>query len=175
MATTEDLTAVVAPVVESHDAELYDVELVGTVLRVLVDRPGGVDLDVIGEITRSVSDALDAADPLPWGYTLEVSSPGLERPLRTARHFAAAVGATVKIKTRPGTEGERRVEGELLDADDAAITVAAGGGPRRIALDEVASARTVFVWGPAARPDGGPKRGTKRKAPRGAPTRKANR
>ncbi|HUF32818.1 MAG TPA: ribosome maturation factor RimP [Acidimicrobiales bacterium] len=173
MATTEQVTALVAPIVATHQAELYDVELVGGVLRVLVDRTGGVDLDTVGAITREVSDALDEADPLPGEYTLEVSSPGLERPLRTPRHFAAAVGSAVKVKTMPGTDGERRVEGELLDADDDAITVESPDGPRRIELAEIASARTVFTWGPAPKPGG--KGGTQSKARKGAQTRKANR
>jgi ribosome maturation factor RimP len=171
MSTIEQVTALVEPLVTAHGAELYDVELAGGVLRVLVDREGGVDLDTVGAITRDVSDALDDADPLPGEYTLEVSSPGLERPLRTPRHYAAAIGATVKVKTVPGTDGERRVEGELVGADDDAVTIEGPDGPRRVAIDQIASARTVFTWGPAPKPGG--KGGNKSKARKGAPTRKA--
>jgi len=94
-----------------------------------------------------VSDALDRADPVPGHYTLEVSSPGLERPLRTPIHFQRFVGSTVAVKTRPEVEGDRRVEGTLEAADDEGFVVAG----RRLAYDDVEKARTVFVWEPAER------------------------
>jgi ribosome maturation factor RimP len=153
--TVERVRAVVEPVVAAADLELYDVELAGAILRVLVDAAGGVDLAVLGEVTRAVSDALDADDPLPGRYTLEVSSPGLERKLRTPAHFAAALGKKVRVRTVAGTEGERRVEGELTAADDEGVVVATPEGPRRLAYDEVERARTVFEWGPTPPPGGG--------------------
>jgi len=159
--TVERVRAVVEPVVAAADLELYDVELAGGVLRVLVDRAGGVDLAVLGEVTRAVSEALDADDPLPGRYTLEVSSPGLERKLRTPAHFAAALGKTVRVRTVPGTEGERRLDGELAAADDDGIVVATPEGERRLAYAEVERARTVFEWGPTPPPGGGRQRRTK--------------
>jgi ribosome maturation factor RimP len=86
-----------------------------------------------------------------------VSSPGLERPLRTPEHFAAVVGRRVSVKTHPGVEGDRRLEGELLAADDNGFVVAAAGGERSLAYADVERARTVFEWGGAPKP-GGPKR-----------------
>jgi ribosome maturation factor RimP len=149
----ERVTAVVAPVVDALELQLYDVEHQGTAVRVLVDRPGGVDLDTITEATRRISRALDDADPIEGRYTLEVSSPGLERPLRTPAHFAGAVGTTVNVKTRPGTEGERRVAGVIEDADDAGVTIRLDGGDTRgLRYEEIERARTVFAWGPAPRP-----------------------
>jgi ribosome maturation factor RimP len=156
--TVEQVRAVVEPVVAAADLELYDVELAAPVLRVLVDKAGGVDLAVLGEVTRAVSEALDADDPVPGRYTLEVSSPGLERKLRTPAHFAAALGKKVRVRTVAGTEGERRVEGTLTAADDEGVTVAAGEGERRIAYDEVERARTVFEWGPTPPPGAGRQR-----------------
>src|SRR5215212_5132609 len=112
MATTERVAALVEPVIEAQGAELYDVELAGATLRVLVERRGGIALDDIERISRDVSNVLDDDDPLPdQRWHLEVSSPGLERPLRTPRHFAAAVGSTIKVKTHGRVEGDRRVEG----------------------------------------------------------------
>ena len=135
--TVERVRAVVEPVVAAADLDLYDVELAGGTLRVLVDRAGGVDLSVLGDVTRGVSEALDADDPLPGRYTLEVSSPGLERKLRTPEHFAAALGKQVRVRTLPGTEGEarlaadgvtvrclRRPDGAVPDAEDEADLVA---------------------------------------------------
>ncbi len=152
MATmTERLERLVTPLLDVHGLHLYDVEHVGATLRVLVDRPGGVDLDLLAQVTRELSSALDAADPVPGRYTLEVSSPGLERPLRRPEHFSAAIGTKVKVKTRPGTEGERRVEGVLVAADEDGVTVEAGGEPRRLGHDEIERAHTVFDWQPAGR------------------------
>jgi ribosome maturation factor RimP len=156
--TVERVRAVVEPVVAAADLELYDVELAGPILRVLVDKAGGVDLAVLGEVTRRVSEALDAEDPLPGRYTLEVSSPGLERKLRTPEHFAAALGKQVRVRTVAGTEGERRVEGELTAADEHGVVLATPDGERRIAYDEVERARTVFEWGPTPPPGGGRQR-----------------
>jgi ribosome maturation factor RimP len=156
--TVDRVRAVVEPVVVAADLELYDVELAGGVLRVLVDAAGGVDLGVLGEVTRAVSEALDADDPLPGRYTLEVSSPGLERKLRTPAHFAAALGKKVRVRTVAGTEGERRIEGEVAAADDDGVVLATPEGERRIAYDEVERAKTVFEWGPTPPPGSGKRR-----------------
>lgn len=148
MATTDRVAAIVAPLAEERGLDLYDVEQHQSGLRVLVDRPGGIDIDAIAELSRAVSRALDEADPVAGKYTLEVSSPGLERPLRRPDHFAGAVGEQVSVKTVPGTEGDRRVTGELLAADDEGITVA----DRRLTYDQVLSARTLFDWGTTDKP-----------------------
>lgn len=143
MAVNETVRAVVLPVLEPHDVELYDLEVEGPLVRVVVDRAGGVDLDVLSAVTRAVSRALDAADPIGHRYTLEVTSPGLERKLRTPEQFVRAVGETVRIKTKPDVEGDRRVEGVLSNADSDGITV----GDRKLAYHEIERARTVFEWG----------------------------
>jgi ribosome maturation factor RimP len=167
--TSEQVRALVAPLVEAAGLELYDVEETGAVLRVLVDRPGGIDLDAVAMATRLVSDALDEADALEGPTTLEVSSPGLERPLRTPAHFAGALGTKISVKTAPGTPGERRFDGILVAADEESITVEGDGGVRAVSYDEVERARTVFEWGGQPRP-GGSKASAKR--PKGAATTK---
>jgi ribosome maturation factor RimP len=144
----------VLPILADRHVDLYDVEHAGGVLRVVVEREGGLDLDALSDVTRAVSRALDEADPLTGRYTLEVTSPGLERTLRTPEHFAGAVGETVKIKTTPGVDSERRIEGVLAAADDLGISVRVGEGDadvRRLTYDEVVRARTVFKWGPGTR------------------------
>ncbi len=147
----EHVEGVVAPLLQARGLDLYDVELAGAVLRVLVEGPCGVDLAVLGEVSGEISSALDRADPIPGRYTLEVSSPGLERPLRRPPHFAAAVGTRVRLKTRPGAPGERRVEGELAAADDEGVTVDVGSERRRLAYDQIERAQVVFDWGPPPR------------------------
>jgi ribosome maturation factor RimP len=123
---------------------------------VVVDRPGGVDLDSVSEATRQVSSLLDRHDPMPdRRYTLEVSSPGLERPLRTPEQFSRALGEQVMVRTQPDAGLERRVRGVLVAADDEALVVTGDGLPEdglRIAYTDVERARTVFEWGPAPRP-----------------------
>ena len=137
--------ALVEPVVAAGGLELFDVRYGGGALQVVVDRPGGVDLDTLSEVTHAVSAALDRHDPLPGRYTLEVSSPGLERPLRRPAHFRRFVGTEVKVKTHSGVDGERRLHGPLEAADDDGVVV----GGRRLAYGDIESARTVFHWGPA--------------------------
>ncbi len=85
---TTDLAGALSPVLEARGLDLVDVEVHGAQLTVFVDREGGVGLDELGEATRDVSAALDELDPMPGRYTLSVSSPGLERRLRTPAHFA---------------------------------------------------------------------------------------
>src|ERR1700677_1748374 len=96
--STNDLANTLSPLLESRGLDLIDVELHGAELTVFVDRQGGVDLDTLGEATRAVSAALDEIDPLPGRYTLAVSSPGLERRLRTPAHFVRAVGEAVTAR-----------------------------------------------------------------------------
>lgn len=165
------------PILDELDLELFDLEHSGGRLVVSVDREGGVDLDVIAEATRQISRALDESDPVPGKYTLEVSSPGLERRLRTPDHHRWAIGRQVRVKTRPGTDGDRRVEGVLTDADDDGITVRseeADGPTRRLAYDDIEKARTVFEWGPTPKPDGKKQRsGRADRTPGGAGRRPA--
>ena len=144
------MRALVEPAVSPLGLELVDVEHVGATLRVSIDRPGGVDLDTISAASEAVSAVLDHADPVPGRYTLEVSSPGVERPLRTPEHFRRAVGTPVSVRTQPGVEGERRVEGVLSQADDEGVVVVG----RRLAYGEIERARTVFEWGPSPKPTG---------------------
>jgi ribosome maturation factor RimP len=154
----ERVSALVEPLITAHGAELYDVVLGGATLQVLV--AGGVDLDELAVLTREISAALDAEDPMPDRYTLEVSTPGLERTLRTPAHFAGAVGEKVKVKTVPGHD-VRRVDGTLIAADDAGFVVDTGTDERRLAYADAERARTVFEWGAAPKPVSPSKRGTK--------------
>ena len=161
----EDLFAALQPVVTDAGLELVDVEMKSGVLAVTVDREGGVDLEALTDANRAVSTVLDELDPIPGRYSLEVSSPGIERPLRTPAHFAKALGALVTVKTRPQVPGDRRIRGTLLTSDDEGFTLAVEGSddePVHLAYSDIDRARTVFVWGgqdtpgnPAGRKQGG--------------------
>ncbi len=162
---SERVRVLLAPSLDEAGFELYDLEQAGSsagsaVLRVTIDRAGGVDLDAISEATKRISAALDAHDDLlPDRYLLEVSSPGIERALRRPEHFQRSLGATVAIKTRPGTVGDRRVVGVLDSADENGVVVAG----RSIPYADIERARTRFVW-----PEPTPKPASK-----GQPRRKA--
>jgi len=150
----------IEPSLAAQGLEVVDVEQRSNILRVSIDRPEGVDLDAISLATRLVSDELDRHDDIvPGRYVLEVSSPGIERTLRTPHHFRRFVGTTVAVRTVAGTEGDRRLEGVLTDADDDGVVVAG----RRLSYTEIDRARTVFVWGPSPRP-GKSKANTRTKA-----------
>ena len=183
MSIPERVRHLIEPLVDDHGLVLYDLDLTGGVLRVVVDqpvadepanaldgdRPTGVGMDAITPLTRAISRALDEHDPIDGRFTLEVSSPGLERTLRTPDHYRGAIGLVVSIKTSASASaagGERRLRGELTEADDDGVVVvpeADPDQPRRLAYPEIERARTVFEWGPAPKP-GGSARRTKRSA-----------
>lgn len=156
--------------------ELVEVEMRPGLLRVVVDGAEGADgagLDQLAEVTRVVSALLDEHDPFPDGrYTLEVSSPGVERPLRTARQFQRAIGEDVTVRIVAGVEGDRRVHGRLMAVDDEAIVIEGAGlpdGGRRIMFEEVERARTVFTWGSSSGATTGPRRRGGPSGPAGEP------
>ena len=154
MTDMTDLAGALSPVVEAQGLELVDVEIHGAQLTVFVDREGGVGLDDLGEATKEVSAALDRIDPMPGRYTLSVSSPGLERRLRTPAHFARAIGETVTVRVDAGTPEVRRVTGTLEGVDADGITLGGRGvpgGAMHVSYDRMERARTVFEWGPEPR------------------------
>lgn len=170
---SDDLYDALSPVLAAAGLELVDLSVTHSHIQVTVDRPGGVDLDALADANREVSAVLDRLDPMPGRYTLEVSSPGLERRLRLPGHFARALGETVSVRLLPGEhapEGIRRVTGELVAADQDGFVLEGSevpGGSVRVAYGDVDRARTVFEWGSTPRPGraGGPARGAKRPAP----------
>jgi ribosome maturation factor RimP len=154
MTAADRVREIVAPLVAAADLELYDLELAGGVLQVSVDAPGGPDIGTISQLARTLSRALDEHDPIDGAYTLEVGTPGLERPLRTPDHFARSVGMTAKVKTKPGVEGERRVEGTIAAAAEDSVTIRdPDGNDRTLRYEDIERARTTFEWGGAAKQD----------------------
>jgi ribosome maturation factor RimP len=146
-----DLESLLGPVVAAQGFVLYDVtrgrEAGRTVLRVVVEHPDGVDVDALGRLSEAVSRRLDEADDESGPYDLQLASPGLERRLRRPDHFRGAVGEQVHVKTTAPMAGSRIHDGTLVAADDEGITLDDGDGRVRIALDGIASARTVVDWG----------------------------
>lgn len=147
----DDLADWGAPVFEELGLSVWDIEVTSGRVVVMVDRPGGVGLDEIARCTWGLSAILDERDPIGGRYTLEVSSPGLERRLRTVAHRRAAVGETVKCKFRDVEGTTHRVDGVLSDVDDDALVIDAATGPVTVPHAGVTSIRTVFVWPPKTR------------------------
>jgi len=160
--TIERVRALVLPIASDLHLDVYDLEFRGGTLRVTLDTPvgseGGVDLDTIALATRLLSKELDQHDPVPGHYTLEVSSPGLERSLRTPEHFQREIGKTVAFRLRDTAGDARRVQGVLVAATDKDATVQLeeagpdGTNERTISYSQIDRARTVFMWGPAPKP-----------------------
>ena len=148
-----DFVAPLGDILRPLGLDLYDVELTAGTLAVTVSRPGGVDLDALAGASNAISAWLDEADPIPGHFTLDVSSPGLERKLRTSEHFAGARGETVTLREHRDGEPTRRLQGEVLAADESAVTVRDDSlGEVRVPYGAIERARTVFLWGPSPKP-----------------------
>jgi len=153
---------IVEPIAADLQLHLYDIEQRGGTLRITLDTfpgsPGSVDLAQLALATRLISREFDHEDPMPGKYTLEVSSPGVERNLRLPEHFQREIGKLITVRLANVEAAERRFEGELVAADDATITVRVAATKKTDAADRVVEiagidrAKTVFVWGPAPKP-----------------------
>lgn len=141
-----DIEASIAKIVGSFDAKLYDIEVVtefdDTILRVMITKDEGVNLDLCADISRELSLFLDVNPPMEQAYRLEVSSPGIERKLIKPHHFKSSIGEKVKIKI---TE-EGQVIGILKSADDNGIVIDINGVERKINYSQINKARTYFEW-----------------------------
>ena len=162
MGVPETVTELLEPVLATLGVELFDVEWAGSTLRIIIDADEGVTTDQLTKVNRMASPILDQHDPIPGRYTLEVSSPGVERNLTRLDHFNKAIGEQVVVKLNPGTD-PRRVKGTLLEADAARLVidvVEVDGNPLKaierheLQQADVAKARTVFEWGPKPKPGG---------------------
>ena len=138
----------IRPLLAPLGLELYDVEFSAGTLNVVVNRAGGVDLESLTKANRVISEWLDANDPIAGRFTLDVSSPGLERRLRTPEHFKSAVGEVVTLRELRGSEPTRRLEGTVVDSNDTTVSLDDRElGVVVINLDAIERARTVFEWG----------------------------
>ena len=153
------VTSLVAPIVTDLGLDLYDIEYTGGIVRIVVDTqpggPTGVSLENIALITRLVSREFDHSDPVPGRYTLEVTSPGLERTLRLPRHFVREVGKTIAVRLSSALDGQRRIQGDLVSATEDTIVVRLSDNALTevtIPLSIVERAKTVFQWGPTPKP-----------------------
>lgn len=123
----ERVRSVASRVTADRGFELVDVELKraagGQLVRLYVDRPGGIGLDELQSVSEEVSAILDAEDPIEGHYTLEVSSPGLDRPLRGEADYRRFVGRLAKLSSYEPVEGRRHWTGRIVACDDGIVTL----------------------------------------------------
>ena len=164
---SREIAELLAPTVDALGLELLGVEYLpapgGAVVRLYIDIPledaaaeaageGDEPVRTVGiedceAVSREVSAQLDVADPISGNYTLEVSSPGLERPLFTPAQFARYIGQVAKVALKLPQDGRRRLQGEILRADDGAVVIKVdGAGEFAVAPDNIDKARLVPDW-----------------------------
>ena len=151
---TEVVEELAAPIFQELSLELVDIEYVkegkNWYLRVYIDKDTGVDIEDCGLVSERLSEKLDAVDPIPHNYFLEVSSPGAERPLKKEKDFEKAIGKNVFIKTYEPIDGEKGFEGKLLEFDGQHIKIEVKIKTRIKSIDipyeKVASARLAVVF-----------------------------
>lgn len=141
------VTALVGPLVEEEGIELWGVDFRSEagrwVLRLTLDREGGISLEDLTRVHRQLSDLLDAHDPVPWRYTLEVSSPGINRPLLRPSHYQRYLGKRVRIQTRQAQYGRRVFVGTLDEVSEMQVRLVDGDvGQVWIAWDDILKATT---------------------------------
>ena len=160
-----EITALLAPTVQSLGLELLGAEYLpspgGAVLRLYIDKPGTdvpgdatppggeprtVGIEDCEAVSREVSAQLDVADPISGNYTLEVSSPGVDRPLFTPAQFAQFIGQDAKATLKLPQDGRRRLQGRIVAVEGGDITFEVDGQPFAVAFDNIDKARLVPDW-----------------------------
>lgn len=143
----QEIIRLLEPTIERLGYELTDIELKlggrSGLLRIFIDKDDGVDIDDCEVVSHQVSAILDVEDPIPGNYTLEVSSPGLDRTLTKPAHFRRFMGEDIKVKLRFPLDGRRNFRGSLKSADDEVIEVEVDGESFRLPLSTIESARLV--------------------------------
>lgn len=167
----DTVTTMVLPILADLSLELYDLEFNGGILRVTIDTPAGqaagVDIDQISLVTRLLGRELDHNEnAVPGRFTLEVTSPGLERTLRTPHHFQREIGKSVTIRLSTEHEGRRRLAGVLIGATSTTASVRLDDSREtaEVPLALIDKAKTVFVWESQPKPNSKVARDAKRAA-----------
>jgi len=143
----DQLTELLDPVVTRLGYELWELEYVtragGGLLRLYIDSPDGISVDDCERVSRAVSEELDATDPIPNEYTLEVSSPGLDRVLRKPEHFTRFAGEHVKLEMTEAINGRKRFSGRLTDVSGGEIALEVDGATLRLPIAGIHKARVA--------------------------------
>ena len=144
-ALRDRLIALIEPLLGSLGYELVELEYAAgrshATLRLFIDRPDGVGLHDCERVSRELSSLLDVEDPIPVAYTLEVSSPGLDRVLRTRAHFERFAGERIHVELRAPRDGRRRYTGTLRTVGDEGVTLEVDRETVSVPFDEIGKAR----------------------------------
>ena len=142
-----ELVSLLEPTIERLGFELSDLEAKlggkGGVVRIFIDHPDGISVDDCEKVSRAVSALLDVEEPLPGQYSLEVSSPGLDRKLTKVDHFQRFAGKTVKVQMRFPIEGRKRFRGTLVSSNNENIVVEVDGESHSLPMATIDTARLV--------------------------------
>ena len=157
--------AIVAPALSARGYALVRLKIGGgspQVLQIMVERAdgSGVGIDDCARVSRGLSPILDVEDPIPGGYVLEVSTPGIERPLTRLSDFTRFAGQEAKVELVRPLDGRKRFQGKLLGVEGKAVRLEQDGAPLELPFDEIATARLVVAFGKG----GGNERGSGRRA-----------
>ena len=145
----ERTTEIVMPILDEGGYSLWDVEYVKEgpdyILRVYADKEGGIGIDDCVAISRKLSDKLDEEDMIKEAYILEVSSPGLTRPLKKDRDFERSIGRKIEVKLYSADRGAKELEGDLKTFDQEYVVIDVDGEERRLERNNISSVRLAFV------------------------------
>lgn len=140
----------IAPVADSLGYDIWDVEYVkegaDMILRITIDKDGGIDIEDCEKMSRAVDPVIDEADPIEASYRMEVSSPGVERTLTRPEHFEKCIGEKVEVRLYAPMDGKKQLVGVLSGSDEKSITVTVGDESLTLPKSAVAKAATVFDW-----------------------------
>ena len=141
---------IVEPAVVALGFELVGIEHIAqgrhSLLRVYIDHPDGIDVEDCADVSRQVSGVLDVEDPITGEYTLEVSSPGLDRPIFTEAQFARYSGHLVDLRLRVAHEGRRKFRGRLQQVANGELNIEVDGIDYRLVIDNIDKANLIHEW-----------------------------
>lgn len=143
----QKLSEMLSPAVEALGFELLGIEFVRagkhSILRLFIDHPDGINVDHCAEVSHQVSAVLDVEDPISTEYNLEVSSPGMDRPLFKPSHYARSVGEVVSVKLKLAQDNRRNFKGELLSCDENKIVLNVDGETFELAISNIEKGNVV--------------------------------
>jgi len=147
----KDVSLLIEPILDEMEIELVDVEYLSEggrwILRIYVDREGGITLDDCVRVTREIEDLIEVKDFFRQPYVLEVSSPGLNRPLKKEKDFVQAVGKDVKIRMAHPIDGRRNFQGKLESLEDGVLSVTVNSDRFLLPFGKVEKANLVYDFG----------------------------
>ena len=144
------VSSLIEPIIENIGYTLYDILYVKEgkdfYLKVVIDKPEGIDINDCEKVNDAINDILDEADYIKDQYFLEVSSPGIERLLRKDKHFEAQIGNEIYLKLFKSINGKKEIQGILNEFVDGVLTLELDGEKIKIENKDIAVAKTVFNW-----------------------------